>query len=142
MTNADGERGVEEKTKIGFTYIVEGPVARGNVDTYFYSYLPDLQTEVIDLHTGSPVTDIPPAEQSIRVTGSSTVSYATLAAIIQDYLRDRKSKIVIEGKKKRVEYQGPKLKTKAEEIEAMIYSLRKDSAENNLTIMAYHLSSA
>jgi hypothetical protein len=134
------ERVMEKKTKLHFTYIVEGPVAVGNVDTYFYSHISIVQTEVIDLYTGRPVTSIPPTEQSIRVTGSSIVPCATLAAIIKNYLLNRKSRIVIEGTGKQVEYKGPKLKTKIEEIEKMIYSLTRDSGENGLLIMAYRLS--
>jgi hypothetical protein len=134
------ERVMEKKTKLHFTYIVEGPGAVGNVDTYFYSHIPVVQTEVIDLYTGRPVTGIPPTEQSISVTGSSIVPCATLAAIIKNHLQNRKSRIVIEGTDKQVEYKGPKLKTKIEEIEKMIYSLTRGSGENGLLIMAYHLS--
>ena len=129
-----------EKSKLHFTYIVEGPVAVGNVDTYFYWHIPVVQTEVLDLYSGRPVTGIPSAEQAISVTGSSLVPCATLAAIVKDYLQNRKSRIVIEGTDKQVEYKGPKLKTKIEEIENMIYSLTRDSGENGLIIMAYHLS--
>ena len=129
-----------EKSKLHFTYIVEGPVAVGNVDTYFYWHIPIVQTEVLDLYSGRTVTDIPSAEQAISVTGSSLVPCATLAAIVKDYLQNRKSRIVIEGTDKQVEYKGPKLKTKIEEIENMIYRLTRDSCENGLIIMAYHLS--
>ena len=131
---------MEQKTKLHFTYVVEGPVAVGNVDTYFYSNISVVQTEVIDLHIGRPITSIPPTEQSIRVTGSSIVSCATLAGIIKKYLQNRKSRIVIEGTDQQVEYKGPELKTKIEEIEKMIYSLTRDSGENGLLIMAYRWS--
>jgi hypothetical protein len=134
------DRVMEKKTKLHFTYIVEGPVAVGNVDSYFYSHIPIVQTEVIDLYTGRPVTDIPPTEQSISVTGSSIVSCPRLAAIIKNYLQNRKSRILIEGKDTQVEYKGPKLKTKIDEIEKKIYRLTRDSGEDGLLIMAYNLS--
>lgn len=130
---------MQKETKLRFAYVVQGQVAAGNVDTYFYSYLPNVQTEVTDLHTGRRATEIPSLDQAVSVTGSSIASGATLAAIIRYYLQGRKSRIVIEGTNKHFEYQGPDLKTDTAEIEAVIYTLMEDSGEDSLIIMSYHL---
>ena len=89
---------MEKNVKLCFIYIVEGHVAAENVDTHFYTYLPNVETEVADLHTGHRV---------------SMASGATLAAIIRDYLQHRKSKIVIYGTNKHVQYDGPSLQTES-----------------------------
>lgn len=130
---------MQKETKLRFVYIVEGCVAARDVDTYFYSCLPKVETEVTDLHTGRRVTDIPRLDQSISVTGRSTLLGATLAAVIKDYLQERKSRIVIEGTNKHFEYEGPNLQTDTSEIEAVIYNLTKDSGTDSLIIMSYHL---
>jgi hypothetical protein len=125
--------------KVHFSYIIDGYVATANVDTYFYSFLPNVQTEVTDLRTGHRVTDIPPVEQSVRVTGMSDVPTETVAAIISEYLRgDRRSRVVLEGSDKRIEYTGPNLKTSPAQIEESIHSLLTDG-NNSLTVMSYHL---
>jgi len=130
---------MEKEIKLRFIYVVEGQVAAEDVDTYFYTYLPDVETEVADLHTGHRVTDIPSLHQSIRITGSSITSSATLAAIIRDYLQHRKSKIVICGSNKQVQYEGPSLQTDNAEIAVVINSLTDDCGEDGLTIMSFHL---
>lgn len=130
---------MEKKIKLRFVYVVEGHVAAENVDTYFYTYLPNVETELTDLHTGHRVTDIPPLDQTISVKGTSVASCTTLAAIIRDYLQHRKSRIVIYGPHEYREYEGPTLKTDTAEIAAVIFSLTEDSGEDGLTIMSFHL---
>ena len=130
---------MEKNVKLRFIYIVEGQVAAEDVDTYFYACLPNVETEVADLHTGHRVTDIPSLDQSVRITGSSIASCATLAAIISDYLQHRKSRIVICGTNKQVQYDGPSLQTDNAEIAVVINSLTEDCGEDGLTIMSLHL---
>jgi hypothetical protein len=124
--------------KVHFSYIIDGYVATSSVDTYFYSFLPNVQTEVTDLRTGRPVTDIPPLEQSVRVTGMSDLPSDKVAAIISEYLKgDRRSRIVLEGPDKRIEYTGPDLKASPAQIEESIRSLITDR-NDSLTVMSYH----
>lgn len=127
---------MEKKIQLSFTYIIEGHVAAGNIDTYFHSQLPNVEAQVIDTHTGRPVTDIPPVEQAVRVMGSTSVSSATLAGIIREYLQSRghKIKISIAGTNKHIVYEGPNLQADAAEIEAMIDRLVDEGGENGLEI--------
>lgn len=126
-----------------FVYVIEGAVASGNIDTYFYSHFPHVETQVIDKNTGRPVTDIPPVEQAVKVAGSTTVSSALAAGIIRDYLqsRERKITIAIEGIDKQVKYEGPNLKAGVTEIEEMIDKLNSEARGGYLVITATYLSS-
>ena len=130
---------MEKNVKLRFIYIVEEHVAAEDVDTYFYTYLPNVETEVADLHTGHRITDIPSLGQSIRISGSSIASCATLAAIIRNYLQHRKSRIVIYGTNKHVQYEGPSLQTDNAEIAVVLNSLMEDCGDDGLTIMSFHL---
>jgi hypothetical protein len=127
---------MEKKIHLLFTYIIEGHVAAGNIDTYFYSHLPNVETQVVDMNTGRPVTDIPPIEQTITVTGSTFVSPATIAVIIRDYLqsRSRKIKLSVVGTNKHIEYEGPNLMADAAEIEATINRLASEGGEDDIEI--------
>lgn len=129
---------MDKNVHLRFVYIIEGSVAAGGIDTYFYSHLPNVETEVTDTITGRPVTDIPPIEQTIKVTGSTTASSATVARIIRDYLqsRERKIKIAIEGTDKHVVYKGPNLKADTTEIEEKIDKLNSEAGMGYLVITA------
>jgi len=130
---------MEKKVNLRFVYVIEGLVASGNVDTYFYSHLPRVETEVLDKLTQEPVTDIPPPEQAVTVRGSSAVSCSMLAEIINDYLRSRsrKTTITIEGPKKSVVYEGPGLQASKKDIEVTIGELTKDLDGDCLIIEAH-----
>jgi len=115
---------VEKTITISFAYVIDGSVAFGNVDTYFYSHLPHVETEVLNRRTGSAIADICLLEQVI-VRGNSTLSCTALAAIIKGYLnsRNRRTAITIEGGSKRVEYEGPTLEIDSKDIESAICAL-------------------
>jgi hypothetical protein len=111
-----------------------------NLDTSFYSQIPDVNETVILVPSDKPKHYI----SLVELFASTTVALLTsnaFATIIQAWLQRNKTRITIQiGKEgKKIEYEGPSIKYDVAAIKEMIDALAKEAGEQGLQVTAVRI---
>lgn len=132
---------MEKTIHFHYGYRMEGHYAIANIDPFFYETLPTTKEEYFNTETGESETPPPDdTEQLITVVGSVLASSAIIASLIKAWLETRKCKITIsiDGKDKKVIFEGPNNEKSIELIQAMIEGLAIES--KSLRIESHYLA--
>jgi hypothetical protein len=138
---------VSEQIKFHFSYIKKVrrreeviAIIPEDLDTSFYSQIPDVNETVSLVPSNKPRRYIPLVELFASAAVAILTS-RTIAPIIQAWLQRNKTRITIQiGKEgKKIEYEGPNIKHNVAAIKEMIDALAEEAGEEGLQLTAVRI---
>ena len=138
---------MSEQIKFHFSYIRKVrrreeviAIIPENLDTSFYSQIPDVNETVNLVPSDKPRRYLPLVE-FFESTAVALLTSSAFAAIIQTWLQRNKTRITIQIDKdgKKIEYEGPSIKHDVATIKEMIDALAEEAGEEGLQVTAVRI---